>query len=348
MVSVRFQDPVVWRYIGRRGKILLLRFPRARLQAPFERNFDRGVVKKVSLTQQGYAAELEMELTEGAGKEGISYDSASGELRVVVGSGRESVEEAAPVRESFSPFLVSNSPRSKRHGTIRRIMVDPGHGGRDVGALGRSGLEEKDVALLLARSLANYLRVRGGYEVALTRNEDVFVPLAGRTNMANQWKADLFISVHCNSSLSHRLRGFEVYFMSEKASDAEAEAVARTENSVLAFEQEGSMDSKVRRLLLSMAKNEYLNEASRLCAYIAQKVQSEIGREKPRVRQANFHVLREAGMPAVLVEFDYLSNPVSEARLRSSRHREKLAASVARGIMSYDSSLSRTSRRGAF
>jgi len=107
------------------------------------------------------------------------------------------------------------------------------------------------------------------------------------------------------------------------------------------------MDSTLKRILWSMAKNEYLNQSSQVCAYISHKVEKGVRGDKPKVKQANFYVLREAAMPAVLVEFDYLSNPVSEIRLRSPHYREKIVVKICEGISSYESFLNHTTRKNA-
>lgn len=334
--------PAVSQYVGRRGEELLVRFPRGRVSSPYAQDFTQGPVHSARLIQHMFSAELTIELDKAAGPESVSYDSLSRELRVRVPSAGVVAEpsSASPGGTSahFSPVvLASGSSGSRRH-PIHKIMVDPGHGGRDVGALGLTGLLEKDVNLELAKVLADRLRSEG-YDVALTRSTDVFIPLSERSQMANQWGADLFVSVHCNSSLSRRARGFEVYFLSEKATDAEADAVARTENSALILEHAGKMEPALKRLLLSMAQNQYLNEASRLCAYVVRRVEREVHGEKPKVKQANFYVLREAGMPAILVEFEYLSNPVTEAHMRSRRYRSKLISAVSAGVVNYESAL---------
>jgi N-acetylmuramoyl-L-alanine amidase len=348
---------VVSQYVGRRGQTLLVRFPRGRLSAPYEQSFAQGPVQNVRLAQHAFSAELTVALEEAAGKETVSYDPMSREFRVWVpappalvspfrGPSRANGPEAAVDRgPRLSPVVLARrlSPRARR--PIQKIMVDPGHGGRDVGALGLTGLVEKDVDLKLARILAERLRSKG-YEVALTRSTDVFIPLSERSQMANGWGADLFVSVHCNSSLSRKARGFEVYFLSEKATDAQADAVARTENSVLVLERSGKMEPALRRLLLSMAQNQYLNEASRLCAYMARRVGREIHSERSSVKQADFYVLREAGMPAVLVEFEYLSNPVAEARLRSRSYCQRLVSAVCGGIISYEAILAEHADKG--
>lgn len=342
-------DPAVYQYVGRRGNALQVRFPRGRIRSAFSETMARGPVRSVQLAQQTFSGELTLELNPTAGKESVSYDPLFHELRISIpGPGPGGPPRPAVSYSPSVPFfsqMVPALPARKRR-PIQKIMVDPGHGGRDVGALGLSGLLEKNVNLKLALILAQRLRSKG-YDVALTRTTDVFVPLSERSQMANRWGADLFVSVHCNSSLYRKARGFEVYFLSETATDAEADSVARTENSALVLEHTGKIEPALKRLLLSMAQNQYLNESSRLCAYLAKKVDGDLKNEKTSVKQANFYLLREAGMPAVLVEFEYISNPVSEARLRSRRFCQKLVSAVCGGIANYESVLKEHRGKGA-
>jgi len=252
-LSIRLGDAVSWQNLGRQTGSLAIRFPRAHIDYSLEKTFDQGPVKLLSLSQQDSHVNLQMQVNESAGQETIAFDDDLRELSVnipVEGAAQKPIQKthpdiivqstpsasgqsvsAPPVSEPSIPPVrtLSGMGSAKVKKVIQKIMVDAGHGGRDVGALGPTGLTEKDINLLLAKSLASRLKAKG-YQVALTRTNDVFVPLSERAAMANNWGADLFVSVHCNSSLSHRQRGFEIYFLSETASDPQAEAVAKTEN----------------------------------------------------------------------------------------------------------------------
>jgi N-acetylmuramoyl-L-alanine amidase len=150
----------------------------------------------------------------------------------------------------------------------------------------------------------------------------------------------MFVSVHCNSSLSAQSQGFEVYILSPDATDQAAEAVARIENSVVALEtKKGESSSKLSSLLASMAVYTFINESSKAAALICRGVKKRTTADKTAVKEANFHVLRGAQMPGVLVELGYLSHPISEIKLRSSRYTDSLASGVADGIMEYRQSL---------
>ncbi len=216
-----------------------------------------------------------------------------------------------------------------------RIVVDAGHGGKDPGARGRRGTLEKDVALKAALELARLLRDEGAFEVILTRGDDTFVPLAERSRIANEAQADLFVSIHCNSSPQPRDSGFEVYFLSEKASDADAERLAELENSVLKLEELAKGDDEAGAILRAMVKTENINEASELAGLVARAVSSRVDIENRGVKQASFFVLRGTQAPAVLAELAYLSNRKEEARLQSRRFRRKMVDGLYAGVLDY-------------
>jgi N-acetylmuramoyl-L-alanine amidase len=221
---------------------------------------------------------------------------------------------------------------------IRRIVIDPGHGGKDPGAVGPHGIEEKAVNLVLAQDLADVLRQDDGYEVLLTRMDDTFIPLEERAQLANRHNADLFISIHCNASLSSKLKGFEVYFLSEEASDPHADAVARLENAPLALEGKQAPPSpkQVKAVLRSLVKNANINEASELGSLIDHHLGQRLSEPSLGVKQAAFYVLRGAEMPAVLVETGFISNVQEERLLQDAAFRQKLVEGLAAGIVAYD------------
>jgi N-acetylmuramoyl-L-alanine amidase len=243
-------------------------------------------------------------------------------------------------KETSLPRAVSSSsllppPSSPR--AVRRIVIDPGHGGKDPGAVGPHGVEEKTINLILAQELADTLRENDQYEVLLTRMDDTFIPLEERSNLANRHNADLFISIHCNASLSSKLKGFEVYFLSEQASNSHADAVARLENASLALEgKEVPSPNQVKAVLRSLVKTANINEASALGSLIDHHMGEKLSEPSLGVKQAAFYVLRGAEMPSVLIETGFLSNPKEERLLQDSRFRKKLIAGVASGVVAYD------------
>jgi N-acetylmuramoyl-L-alanine amidase len=237
---------------------------------------------------------------------------------------------STPPVPSPSSALMSLSP-------IRTIVIDAGHGGKDPGAVGSYGTKEKDINLEVAKSLERLLTREGRFTVILTRQDDTFIPLDERADIANRHKADLFISIHCNAALSPKSNGFEIYFLSEKATDDDAAAVARRENAVVELEGiTGKAKHKLQELLWSLARTETLNESSEIAAFMARQVGSRLPLVNRGVRQAGFFVLKGADMPAVLVESAFLSNPGEEGLLKSARYRTQLTDALYAGLLDYE------------
>ncbi len=217
-----------------------------------------------------------------------------------------------------------------------RIVVDPGHGGKDSGAT-RSKYREKDWNLAVGNELARLLK-KGNFEVKSTRETDVFIALSERSKIANNFKADLFVSVHVNATKNSQAHGFQVYFRSEKATDKEAAATAALENEAMQYEEVHY--NFVDALLQSLAKNEYINESSKLAGYVKNAVykQSGIGiavDQKNCIRQANFYVLKGVQSPAILVEMGFISSPKDRGRLSQSSVQKKMAQGIYNGIVNY-------------
>ncbi len=217
-----------------------------------------------------------------------------------------------------------------------RIVVDPGHGGKDPGAV-RSKYREKDWNLAVGNELARLLK-KGNFEVKSTRDTDVFIALSERSRIANNFKADLFVSVHVNSTKNSQANGFQVYFRSEKATDKEAAATAELENEAMQYEEVHY--NFVDALLQSLAKNEYINESSKLAGYVKNAVYKQPGigiavDQKNAIRQANFYVLKGVQSPAILVEMGFISSPKDRGKLSQSAVQKKMAQGIYNGIVSY-------------
>ncbi len=248
-------------------------------------------------------------------------------------------EELRPlpvIKPEPQPVMTSGAPVIKEKRKIR-IMIDPGHGGKDPGATRRGSSQEKTLNLTVSKHLYNYLK-KQGFDVKMTRTNDTFVTLAGRSKMANDFQADLFVSVHTNAARRAAANGFEVYFRSDKATDKEAAEVAAFENEALQYEE--AHYSFVDMLLESMAKNEFMNESSKLAGHIRNYVYKEPGigiavRQNNAIRQANFYVLRGVKAPAVLVEMGYISSAKDRARLNNKAAQKRMGDGIGKGIVSY-------------
>lgn len=242
---------------------------------------------------------------------------------------------AKPAAKELKPAVIHQGVESVARKKMR-IMVDPGHGGKDPGAVRRKQ-REKDWNLAVAKELYALLK-KGGFEVRMTRDKDVFIPLSDRSKQANNFKADLFVSVHTNASKNSRANGFQVYFRSEKATDKEAAEVAALENEAMQYEEVHY--NFVDALLQSLAKNEYINESSKLAGYVRNAVFKQPGigiavNRNSSVRQANFYVLKGVNSPAILVEMGYISSPKDRGRLSQAAVRKKMAQGLYNGIYDY-------------
>ena len=216
---------------------------------------------------------------------------------------------------------------------IHTIVIDPGHGGKDVGAMGPNGLMEKETTLQLCRKLASVVAAKTGARVVLTRDDDSLVSLDQRTAIANQYKADLFISVHLNAAPSKGASGSETYFLSVEASDELAKRAADTENASAVMSAVPTDDLKL--ILWDLAQQEYLQESSRFAQAIQEEMNTATGVGNRGVKQAPFKVLVGATMPAALVEVGFISNPDEEARIRTDEFQSLVIDALTRAVVRY-------------
>jgi N-acetylmuramoyl-L-alanine amidase len=205
-----------------------------------------------------------------------------------------------------------------------RIALDAGHGGEDSGARGPKGLTEKEAAFAIAQDLQKSLE-GAGFEVMLTRPDAAFVPLWDRSRLANEARADLFLSLHLNAARARGAKGSEVYFLSLGQGDADAEAVAELENAG-AGPEPGAQ---------SLSQKAFLKDSERLAVAILGQLNRLGGVKQRGVKQAPFIVLRGAAMPAVLVESAFISNPKEEARLKEPAFRKAIAEAITRGVQRF-------------
>jgi N-acetylmuramoyl-L-alanine amidase len=221
---------------------------------------------------------------------------------------------------------------------INRIVIDAGHGGHDSGTLGPGGIEEKDVVLDVALRLGRLLKQRLGADVIYTRSDDTFIPLETRTAIANQAQADLFISVHANSSPDTSARGVEVYYLNFTSS-ADALEVAARENA--------SSDQSIHQLsdlVKKIALQDKINESREFAGDVDSSLYTGLDQGNPGlkdrgVKKAPFVVLIGANMPSILAEISFLTNPDDASQLREPQYRQRIAESLYRGVSRYVSSL---------
>jgi N-acetylmuramoyl-L-alanine amidase len=232
-------------------------------------------------------------------------------------------------------------PVSTAQGKVDRLIVvaiDPGHGGEDPGAIGPSGLREKDVVLAIALQLRERINARPGMRAMLTRDADFFVPLHDRVRKARRVQADLFVSIHADAFVSPQARGASVFALSERgASSSAARWLANKENAadLVGGANIRSRHADVTRALLDMSTTAQIKDSLKLAGEVLGQI-GRVGRlHKPRVEQAGFAVLKAPDIPSILVETAFISNPGEEAKLRDPTYREKLVDALMNGIVRY-------------
>jgi N-acetylmuramoyl-L-alanine amidase len=258
-------------------------------------------------------------------------DRAQGEATPAADAGK-AVLNARKIRSAaLSPRAASVAAQLGLK--VRKVVIDPGHGGRDAGAVGPHGLREKNVTLAIARKLANRLRAQG-LSVVLTRDRDVFVSLDDRTRIANEAHADLFVSIHCNAARRRNLSGVETWTLNV-ASNRYAARLAAYENA-----EDERRVSDLRLILRDLATKANAGDARELAqsvqSSLVRTLRSRVGSVRDNgVKQALFYVLLGTRMPSILVETAFLSNPEEEARLRSAKYQDGTADAIARGMRDF-------------
>jgi N-acetylmuramoyl-L-alanine amidase len=294
------------------------------IHAPFpEQTYEDPYISKVTFT----GSDLRIQLTS-PDVAGDAY-KLDNPFRIVLDL-RKAAAQASGATGGAMPLRPSEVPG------IRTIVIDPGHGGREVGAIGPNGMMEKDATLAICRKLQNALASKLGARVILTRNDDSVVSLDQRTAVANQYKADLFLSVHLNAAAVKGAHGSEVYFLSVEASDEQAKKAAEVENAAArsaVVPQTGSPDLKL--ILWDLAQQEYLNESNRFAQVIQEEMNQLAGVQNRGVKQAPFKVLVGATMPAALVEVAFISNPEEEAKLQKDDFQNTVVAALERAVERY-------------
>ncbi len=231
-----------------------------------------------------------------------------------------------------APPSATVQPR-RRAGGVQTIVIDPGHGGAETGAVTAQGTQEKDLTLLLAQALKSRLESRLPVRVVLTRSDDSELALDARSALANQFKADLFISIHLNSAHGGEAHGAETYFLALQASDARAATAAKEEN---ARPGGGDDDSDalydLQLILWDLAQSSHLAASQRFAALVQGELNATLGLTDRGVKQAPFRVLMGAAMPAVLVELGFLSNPEEEKKLETPAYRAELVEALVRAV----------------
>ena len=265
---------------------------------------------------------------------GKASSPAERQAQAAAGAGR--TPSPTPERTAERSKDTPDRPTSTQRLII--VAIDAGHGGEDPGAIGPSGLYEKDVVLSIAQKLRARINAQPGMRAMLTRESDYFVPLKDRVGKARRVQADLFVSIHADAFMNPQARGASIFALSDKgATSAAARWMAKREN---ASDMVGGVnikakDSSVMHALLDMSTTAQIKDSLKL----GQAVLSHLGKvgklHKPRVEQAGFAVLKAPDIPSILVETGFISNPDEESKLRDDDYQSKLADALMSGIKRY-------------
>jgi N-acetylmuramoyl-L-alanine amidase len=284
-----------------------------------------------------------------AGKTPLTADPEPGKLAALGGtSGAGSVPRPRP-KPGAERVLAHSSPAPTQadEQTVEQaveqvssrpvVVIDPGHGGIDPGAVGRAGTAEKEVVLAFSDALKDALEAAGHYEVHLTRSTDVFLSLRDRVEFARQHDADLFIAIHADSLSRGTARGATVYTVADKASDAEAEALANKENrsDIIAGVNLVAESEQITGILIDLAQREAKNHATIFAKHLVNQLEPVAKLNRRPVRSAGFRVLMAPDVPSVLFELGYISNRSDETLLVSPEWRSKVAGAMAAAVERY-------------
>ena len=249
---------------------------------------------------------------------------------------RTQTQTPAQTQSKSKPKLSTSTPNPKgldpesltrEFGLIAKtIVIDPGHGGKDPGALGSSTTHEKDIVLNISEELRDVLTKRG-YTVLMTRETNRFIPLRERTKFATQHKADLFLSIHANASESSQAKGIETYYLDVNSTDKASEQIAARENA-----NSGYSIQELESLLKGLIQESKSEDSRRLAEHVQQKLVQVTGAANRGVKHARFVVLIGAKVPSILIETGFVSNPTESRKLRTSAYQHKIATAIADGI----------------
>jgi len=333
--------------VVQQGDRLIVRFQAAAIDPTIAPFTARGFVRTVRPAPG--APELIVELGPRFGSFRASVLPSDGGIERIVIDVFPPVEttDAAPGTPSAPAPAAPDAPpfASGAVAGLRAIVIDPGHGGDESGARGAGGTLEKDVTLAVARRLKGAIESRLGSRVLLTRNDDRTVPMDERAALANNNKADLFISLHANASAGGVLSGAEVFYLRLEQQGEEARRIAEAERVSMPVFGGGTRDIDI--MLWEMAQARYIEQSSRLAAIVEQELRRVVPMSRRPIQQGPLRVLVGANMPAVLVELGYLSNPAQEELLGSSEFAGRAAQALLAAIVRFDATVRANARAAA-
>lgn len=278
-----------------------------------------------------------MQLSRDTARLGFQLNKKVKEKNVAVTNNPPEIIISLRSHEEVPTALLEKLEREREKWKIDLIVIDPGHGGKDPGALSAAGLKEKDVVLKIAREIKAKLEKELKVKVIMTRNSDVFIPLEKRSDIANHSGGKLFISIHADSNPNKKLRGHTVYFMGPAKTEA-ARRVAQYENSVIRFEEARDKYaglSETAFILAANAQNSYNKESEEFAAILDREMKKRQPPEGFGVRQAGFYVLYGASMPNILLETAFISNTSDEKQLNSKDFQTSVADAVCKSVQEF-------------
>ncbi len=327
-LRVRLATPLAFRVDDSQPRQLVLKLYGARLDpGALTVREPRGLIESVEAIQRGDHALLVVHLSELVSRyQSLSRDDGRTIVLKVFQEPITTIPEPVPK----GPKIVQTLPSTEvgRKVRVRRVIIDPGHGGADDGKKGLNGLLEKDVTLAIARELRRILDGHDGIEVLLTRDDDVTMGLIERTEFANQQRGDLFISIHCNGWYAPDAHGVETYFLSPAKSEWDAD-VAKAENLTTGVAED------VDFIVWDLVQNLYIQESATLAEAVQERLSGDLDLANRGVKQAGFRVLVGAYMPAILVETAFLSNPQESRLLASGDFHRRVAQALASAILDF-------------
>ena len=228
-----------------------------------------------------------------------------------------------------------NTIQNKENWKISTVIIDPGHGGKDPGAIGYHNIKEKHIVLDISKELGNFLKKEMPHiNIIYTRDDDTFLGLKNRTDLANKNQGHIFISIHANSSSAKTARGYEIYLLQPNSVD-DAIDVAVRENASIVFEDNPNQYEQ-NQMIASVSEQAYLQESEKLAVFIQTAIKKELPKTRNRgIKQAGFHVLVGAAMPKVLIETGFLTNKSEAQLLNKSSYRAQFAYGIFKGVQSY-------------
>jgi N-acetylmuramoyl-L-alanine amidase len=318
---------------------VVIDLPRTRVKGGLRLPRARGLVSGIHMGRRAHGAlRLVLAIRSPAHVHaGWAYSRGGGpQLILTLGDAARRPDAAALPSAAPTPIHALHAPSDSGRDII--VAVDPGHGGQDPGAIGLHGLKEKNVTLAIARHLAHRIDEQRGMRAVLTRDSDIFIPLRERMLIARRAKADLFVSIHADCLTDRQIAGASVYILSVRGASSEAARwLAERENAadLKGGVQLDDKSSTLASVLLNLSQAATISESMTAAQQVLAALDRSVPVRKAEVQQAAFVVLKSPDIPSMLIETDYISDPVEERKLRSPRHQRKIADAIFRGIRAY-------------